>query len=296
MDRRVSKPLQKYKKIIDGSTVFHLSVTAAGASRPGCHVFQVFRTFAAGFSLGKMTGQPILLHIETATEICSVALSRGTEIIGVREAGDGNSHSSNLIPFISCLLSDCRLSCRDLNGIAVSVGPGSYTGLRIGVSSAKGMAYALSLPVITVLTLESLAWGARAWWAERQATAEAEAAGCPQFVAMIDARRMEVFTARYDWEMNMLQPPAAVIVDDTTFDAVGQGGPAVFCGNGMPKCKELLSAYPGAHFCGRPASAQFLLPAALRKWKTHEFADTAYFEPFYLKEYVAGKPKVKGLR
>lgn len=227
---------------------------------------------------------PILLHIETATDVCSVALTQGMEVLGVKESADGNSHSKNLLPFIDQVLHDNEKTTANLQGIVVSIGPGSYTGLRIGVSTAKGMAYSLGIPVITVSTLESIAQGAK-----QQASDNCD------IVPMIDARRMEVFAARYDSDMNLLDEVAAVIVDENAYSELLREKEVVFCGNGMPKCMELLSQFPNAHFADFTLSAQYMLPAALKKWEAKDFADTAYFEPFYLKEYVAGKPNVKGL-
>lgn len=228
---------------------------------------------------------PILLHIETATDVCSVALTQGTEVLGVKESADGNSHSKNLLPFIDSVLKETNHVQQDLQGVVVSIGPGSYTGLRIGVSTAKGMAYSLGIPVITVSTLESIAQGAKQ---------QAGACEC-DIVPMIDARRMEVFAARYDNDMNLLDKVTAVIVDENAYSELLQNKEVLFCGNGMPKCKELLSQFPNARFADFTLSAQYMLPAALKKWEAKDFADTAYFEPFYLKEYVAGKPNVKGL-
>lgn len=228
---------------------------------------------------------PILLHIETATDVCSVALTQGAEVLGVCESADGNSHSKNLLPFIDQVLRENGKTSADLQGIVVSIGPGSYTGLRIGVSTAKGMAYSLGIPVITVSTLESIAQGAKQ---------QAGACEC-DIVPMIDARRMEVFAARYDNNMNLLDDVAAVIVDENAYSNLLKDKEVLFCGNGMPKCKTLLSQFPNARFADFTLSAQYMLPAALKKWAAKDFADTAYFEPFYLKEYVAGKPNVKGL-
>lgn len=235
-----------------------------------------------------MTSEPLLLHIETATEVCSVALSKGTEFLGVEESADGYSHSKNLLPFIDRLMKAAGRRMEELDGIVVSIGPGSYTGLRIGTSTAKGIAYSLGKPVITVSTLESIAYGAAAQWVP-------DGLPTPQIVAMIDARRMEVFAARYDEQLREVDAPTPVIVDDTTFQKLLDTHRILFCGNGMPKCKELLSQHLNALFAEQPLSARFLMKPALRKWEAQEYADTAYFEPFYLKEYVAAKPVVKGL-
>lgn len=234
-----------------------------------------------------MKETPILLHIETATEVCSVALSRGDTLWGVCEGHDGNSHSKNLLPYIDHVLKEAGLTPRDLDAVSVSVGPGSYTGLRIGVSTAKSFAYTLEIPVLTVSTLESIAQGALQHLASETDDF--------QIVPMIDARRMEVFAARYDRRLQLLDEVAPVIVEEDTYRDLLADQTVVFCGNGMPKCKEILACSPRARFVDFELSARYLLPAALRKWQQQDFADVAYFEPFYLKEYVPAKPNVKGL-
>ena len=230
-----------------------------------------------------------ILHIETATDVCSVALSQGAELIGLKEEAGGNNHAKNLLPFVEEALKQGGCAIRDLDGVAVSIGPGSYTGLRIGVSTAKGIAYTAGIPVMAVSTLEGIAQGAKQLWAET-------ASEPVQIVPMIDARRMEVFTTRYDFEMNPLEEVSSKIVGESTFAELLSAQKVLFCGNGMPKCRELLSASPNAHFVDAPVSAKNLLLPALKKWQSQDFEDVAYFEPFYLKEYVAAKPVVKGLR
>lgn len=232
---------------------------------------------------------PTILYIETATDVCSVALSRGAEVIGLKEEAGGNNHAKHLLPFVDEVLKQGGCTVSDLNGVAVSVGPGSYTGLRIGVSTAKGIAYTAGIPVMAVGTLESIAQGARESWTD----ASTEPL---QIVPMLDARRMEVFTTRYDFDMKSLEEISAKIVDENTFAELLSEHKVLFCGNGMPKCREILSANPNAFFVEVPVSAKNMLPAALRKWQNNDFENVAYFEPFYLKEYVAAKPVVKGLR
>lgn len=232
---------------------------------------------------------PTILHIETATDVCSVALSRGAEVIGLKEEAGGNNHAKHLLPFVDEVLKQAEVSMKEINGVAVSIGPGSYTGLRIGVSTAKGIAYTAGIPVMAISTLESIAQGAKTLWAESSSEQ-------PQIIPMIDARRMEVFTTRYDFNMRSLEEISSKIVDENTFTELLSKEKVLFCGNGMPKCKEILSAFPNAKFMDAPISAKNMLPAALRKWQKQEFEDVAYFEPFYLKEYVAAKPVVKGLR
>ena len=236
-----------------------------------------------------MKQTPLLLHIETATAVCSVALSRGAEVIGLKEEAGGNNHAKNLLPFVDEALKQGGCTINDLDGVAVSIGPGSYTGLRIGVSTAKGIAYTSGIPVMAISTLEGIAQGAKQLWSETSSEPV-------QIVPMIDARRMEVFTTRYDFAMNPLEEVSAKIVGEDTFAELLSEQKVLFCGNGMPKCRELLSAFPNAHFLDTPVSAKNLLPAALKKWQSENFEDVAYFEPFYLKEYVAAKPVVKGLR
>ena len=236
-----------------------------------------------------MNKNPIILHIETATDVCSVALSRGTEIIGVKEEAGGNNHAKNLLPFVDEVLKQGGCKIADLNSVAVSIGPGSYTGLRIGVSTAKGIAYTAGIPVMAISTLESIAQGAKQLWSET--TTEAV-----QIVPMIDARRMEVFTTRFTYDMQPVEEISAKIVDENSFAELLSEQKVLFCGNGMPKCRELLSAFSNACFIDSPVSAKNMLPAALRKWQNSDFENVAYFEPFYLKEYVAAKPVVKGLR
>ena len=232
---------------------------------------------------------PTILYIETATDVCSVALSRGAEVIGLKEEAGGNNHAKHLLPFVDEVLKQGGCTVSDLNGVAVSVGPGSYTGLRIGVSTAKGIAYTAGIPVMAVGTLESIAQGARESWTD----ASAEPL---QIVPMLDARRMEVFTTRYSFDMQSLEEVSAKIVDENTFAELLSEHKVLFCGNGMPKCREILSANSNAFFAEVPVSAKNMLPAALRKWQNSDFENVAYFEPFYLKEYVAAKPVVKGLR
>ena len=232
---------------------------------------------------------PTILYIETATDVCSVALSKGTEIIGMKEEAGGNNHAKHLLPFVDEVLKQAEASMTDINGVAVSIGPGSYTGLRIGVSTAKGIAYTAGIPVMAISTLESIAQGAKTLWSGTSTETV-------QIIPMIDARRMEVFTTRYDFNMQSLEEISSKIVDENTFAELLSKEKVLFCGNGMPKCKEILSAFPNAKFMDAPISAKNMLPAALRKWQKQEFEDVAYFEPFYLKEYVAAKPVVKGLR
>ena len=225
--------------------------------------------------------KPYILCIETSTEICSVALAHGDECVALRECNTNNSHAKNMIPFVEEVLQQAAINKNELNAIAVGVGPGSYTGLRIGVSTAKGLAYTLEIPVISISTLECIA--------------EPFLKMADHCRPMIDARRMEVFTALFDHNGQLLEEPNAKIVDENCFAEELTNFKTIFCGNGAAKCKELLSKYPNAEFKTEPLSAQNMVPIAFRKYQTEQFEDVAYFEPFYLKDYVAAKPKVKGL-
>lgn len=232
--------------------------------------------------------EPIILHIETATENCSVALSKGDQLIGILEESKGLSHAEKLIPFIDRLLHKVELKPSDLNAIAVSIGPGSYTGLRIGASTAKGLCYALDIPIITIPTLLIITIGA----IEDKFDYE----GPFLYAPMIDARRMEVFTALYkpDWELK--NEIHAEIIEEDSFSDILEHNRIIFCGNGMPKCKEILSKHPNAIFSDAPLSAKNMIKPALQMFENEQFDDVAYFEPFYLKEYLPGKSVVKGLR
>ena len=211
--------------------------------------------------------EPIILHIETATENCSVALSKGNQLIGIIEESKGLSHAEKLIPFIDQLLQNAKLKPSDLNAIAVSIGPGSYTGLRIGASTAKGLCYALDIPIITIPTLLSITIGA----IEDKFDYE----GPFLFAPMIDARRMEVFTALYkpDWELK--NEIHAEIIEEDSFTEILEHNKIIFCGNGMPKCKEILSKHPNAIFSDAPLSAKNMIKTALQMFDNEQFDDVA---------------------
>ena len=222
-----------------------------------------------------------ILCIETSTEICSVALAHGDKCVALKECNTNNSHAKNMIPFVEEVLQQATIDKKQLDAIAVGVGPGSYTGLRIGVSTAKGLAYTLGIPVIAISTLETIA--------------EPFLKLADHCRPMIDARRMEVFTALYDNKGQLLEEPNAKIIDEECFAEELTNFKTIFCGNGAAKCENLLGKFPNAVFKTEPLSAKKMVPIAARKFQAEEFENVAYFEPFYLKDYVAAKPKVKGL-
>lgn len=219
-----------------------------------------------------------LLLIETSTTVCSVALSDAGEVKALREVNNGYAHAENLTLFCEAVLQEAGITFSQLDGISVSEGPGSYTGLRIGLSAAKGFAFALGIPLITIGTLEVMASG--------MAGENSDALYCP----MIDARRMEVYTAMYHNDMTVFRAPEALVVDAETFAALLQQHTIVFSGDGMPKCRELLAQFPNTRFTenGMPSAKLLAMPAE-KRFQTGQFADLAYCEPFYLKEYQAGK-------
>ena len=233
----------------------------------------------------------LLLSIETATEVCSVVLSNDSEIIAIRESAGTNEHSALLTVYIEELFRETGLQRNELDAIAVSMGPGSYTGLRIGVSVAKGLCFALDKPMIAVDTLQAMAL---------QAIKTFGGMGLNEpeilLVPMIDARRMEVYTAVFDQQLNTLAAVDAVIMKNDTFSRF-EGKKLALFGNGAEKCREILSGNPGILFPGiLLPSAAAIASLAAEKFMGAEFVDTAYSEPFYLKDFIAGKPNVKGLR
>lgn len=221
---------------------------------------------------------PRILCLETATEICSVALGNETGLLSLREESSPNAHSSKLTVFIEQCLEEAGLQRHELDAVAVSIGPGSYTGLRIGLSAAKGLCYALEIPLITVSTLRAMYAGAR------MPVPEGDNFFCP----MIDARRMEVYAAVYRSGGEELRGPDADIVTPDTYLPWLDKGPVYFSGNGMPKCRPLLQEHPNARFVeGALPSARHLLSLGLEAVAANTLADLAYSEPFYLKEYQA---------
>jgi len=235
-----------------------------------------------------------ILNIETSTRVCSVALAIDGKLTAIQEANTENSHARQITVFAEQLMYQAKMTFQDLDAIAVSKGPGSYTGLRIGVSTAKGFCYSLDKPLISVGTLRSLANGMILKF-----KAEGKNPDNFLFCPMIDARRMEVFSAVYDALLNEVREIRAEIIDENAFaDFFKQDKTLVFMGDGAEKCKTILQkASPKALFREEfLASAAYMAPLAEDKFRSGKFEDTAYFEPFYLKDFIAGIPRVKGLR
>ncbi len=230
-----------------------------------------------------------ILNIETSTRVCSVSVSFDGEIIAIKESHDQNSHAEQITLFSKKVIKEAQITNPDIDAVAISMGPGSYTGLRIGVSTAKGYCYGLGIPLIAVGTLESMAFGMK----QQVTKPEKNALLCP----MIDARRMEVYTAMWNFDHQEIKPTEAVIIDHNSFADILTERQMWFGGDGAPKCKDALSKNPNAVFIDdfHPSSA-FIGALAELKYQKSQFEDVAYFEPYYLKDFVAGIPKVKGLR
>ena len=227
----------------------------------------------------------LILNIDTSTSVCSVALSRDGQLLALKENDEGLNHSLLLGTYIDDILKENHLTAGMLDAIAVSMGPGSYTGLRIGVSMAKGLCYGASKPLIAINTLQALAASVSRRIGE-------DALYCP----MIDARRMEVYTALYDKENHSVMETKAEIIDENSFQEILQNHIIYFLVNVSYKVKTILTS-PHAHLLTEiKTSAVNMLPLAEQKYETQSFEDVAYFEPFYLKDFIATTPKNKVLK
>lgn len=227
------------------------------------------------------------LLIETATQVCSVVLAFEGRILARRDSDVPNAHSTRLSVFIQEVLDENRLTPRDLGAVCVSAGPGSYTGLRIGVSSAKGICYALGIPLVSVPTLLSIA---ALYYRQHP---EYKGLVCP----MIDARRMECYTMMVAPGLDVLRPTAADVITEGIFDEYLNRGEVTFIGDGAAKTRPLLGNHPNARFDDSfRLSAEGMIDLAAQRLAEGKTEDVAYFEPFYLKDFVAKKSVVHGLR
>jgi tRNA threonylcarbamoyladenosine biosynthesis protein TsaB len=224
-----------------------------------------------------------ILQIETATSTCSAALSLNGETIALKELDAHNIHAGSLTLFIEEVMGNAGLAYKDLDAVAVSKGPGSYTGLRIGVSTAKGICFAVDKPLIGINTLQMMAKGFL------NARQNYSGLVCP----MIDARRMEVFTALYDRRLAEISPVTAKIIDEYSYQEQLETEQITFIGDGAMKCSgSILSA--NAHFSAENFnSAAHMSGLALEAFSRNVFEDLAYFEPYYLKDFVITQAKKK---
>ena len=224
-----------------------------------------------------------ILHIETSTNVCSVAVSEDGKVIFDKADRTGNNHAEALGSFVDEAMSFADSHAIPLDAVAVSSGPGSYTGLRIGVSMAKGVCYALNLPLLSVPTLELMCVPVLL----RNEEIEDEALLCP----MIDARRMEVYAALYDRALKPVRGIQADVVDADTYRQWPEDRPVYFFGNGAAKCMDTIN-HPNAHLIeGIEPVAKWMMPLAERKMLNDIHEDVAYFVPYYLKDFVAKQPK-----
>ena len=224
-----------------------------------------------------------LILIETSTSLCSTALSEDGKIISYKENAD-RSHASLTAQFISDMLEEHGLAASDCDAVCVSMGPGSYTGLRVGVSTAKGLCFGAGKPLLAVGSLDVLVWNA--------ITNNRLPEGCKYIVPMIDARRMEVYSAVFTPDGRQIRETAPAIIDGSSFSDLLAEGPVLFIGDGAGKCADVISS-PDAHFVTVCPDAASMLRPAETEYKEKRFKDVAYFEPFYLKDFVATVSKKK---
>ncbi|GHU60351.1 tRNA (adenosine(37)-N6)-threonylcarbamoyltransferase complex dimerization subunit type 1 TsaB [Bacteroidia bacterium] len=251
----------------------------------------------------------LILNIDSSTDVCSVALAADAELISLKESNEGLNHSLLLAQFVKEVLVENGLEgplgLNKLDAIAVSMGPGSYTGLRIGVSLAKGLCFAASKPLLAVNTLQALTFAAlREIKKQKIKTQEIgfQEIAAPQidqiddnartwYCPMLDARRMEVYTAFYDHNMRTMIDTKAEVIDTDSFADILNEHKVWFFGNGSDKIRSILHS-PNAHFLGgMETSAVNMLLLADEKFKRRQFEDLAYFEPFYLKDFIATTPR-----
>jgi tRNA threonylcarbamoyladenosine biosynthesis protein TsaB len=228
----------------------------------------------------------LLLNIETSTEVCSVALARDGVVVCLRESLTGQHHAELLTVYINEVLEECGIIGREIDAVAVSGGPGSYTGLRIGVSTAKGICYASGLPLIALSSLEAMANFVIRNLSEYQYPENKNLLFCP----MIDARRMEVYTAFYDKNGVQVREIKADIIDHLSYLSYLEDNTVLFFGNGAFKCRDSIN-HPNAFFIdGITTSAKSMALLSERDFQLKKFVDVAYYEPFYLKDFVATIP------
>jgi tRNA threonylcarbamoyladenosine biosynthesis protein TsaB len=225
---------------------------------------------------------PLLLALETSTTVCSIALYKDQQLLGASELQIEKSHSSHITVMVSQLVENCGATLQDLSAVAVSGGPGSYTGLRIGTSTAKGLCYSLDIPLLEVSTLYGLA---------AQVISITPNPERYLFCPMLDARRMEVYTCLLTHELQEVEPIAPVVLEEQTFEARLKEQPIIFFGSGAAKLKGMVGAAANALFVdGVLPSAKTIGALALPKYKQQAFEDVAYYEPFYLKDVYITSP------
>lgn len=225
-----------------------------------------------------------LIMIETSSSLCSTAIAEDGKVIAERISDEPRAHASLTALFVSEMLKEAGLRVSDCDAVAVSEGPGSYTGLRVGVSTAKGLCFGAGIPLIAVGTLDTLVWQAK----EEGLVPD----GCKYIVPMIDARRMEVYTGVFTPDGKQVTPTKAEVVTGESFKEYLAEGPVLFIGDGAMKCEGTIDN-PDATFIQLSPKASGMVRPATEALKQHNFKDVAYFEPFYLKEFVTTVSKKK---
>ena len=235
----------------------------------------------------------MILCLETSTAVCSVALVENGNVVALRESLDGQNHAEKITLFIDEVMKEAGIAYKDLDAVATSMGPGSYTGLRIGVSTAKGLCYAMEKPLIAIDTLAAMAYGFEDNKLEPIANSQQPAAIlCP----MIDARRMEVYTAFFNEKLERTSETEALVIDENSFMELKQDNHLYLFGDGADKLAALFENDENITVVEKfHCSAAYMAKLADEAFTNKQFVDTAYFEPFYLKNFVPGMPKVKGL-
>jgi universal bacterial protein YeaZ len=225
-----------------------------------------------------------IILIETSTSLCSTALVEDGKVVCERLSTEPRAHASMTAPYVNEMLKERGLGVKDCSAVAVSKGPGSYTGLRVGVSTAKGLCFGAGIPLISVGTLDTLVWQAM----DDGLVPE----GCRYIVPMVDARRMEVYTAIFTPDGKQVTPTEAMVVGEDSFKEQLSEGPVLFIGDGAGKCQGVINSH-NAHFvqcCPKASGMNRPAVAALNEGK---FEDVAYFEPYYLKEFMTTTSKKK---
>jgi len=232
----------------------------------------------------------LILNIETATQICSISLAKDGALLAIRELNEKNVHAEVLTVFIQEIMAEASLELSDIDAVAISKGPGSYTGLRIGLSTAKGLCYSLDIPLISVSSLQAMAQYAAMMLKD-------EIKENTLFAPMIDARRMEVYSAFYNTDIEKVSKIEPHIFSEASFVEEEKDHELLLVGDGCSKSLELFADRENIKvFPDVLSSSLGMIPLSEKKFQDKDFEDVAYFEPFYLKEFIAGIPRVKGLR
>ena len=225
-----------------------------------------------------------IILIETSTSLCSTALVEDGKVVCERLSTEPRAHASMTAPYVNEMLKERGLGVKDCSAVAVSKGPGSYTGLRVGVSTAKGLCFGAGIPLISVGTLDTLVWQAM----DDGLVPE----GCRYIVPMVDARRMEVYTAIFTPDGKQVTPTEAMVVGEDSFKEQLSEGPVLFIGDGAGKCQGVINSH-NAHFVQCCPKASGMTRPAVAALNEGKFEDVAYFEPYYLKEFMTTTSKKK---